>query len=222
MDVESRDSVSLKPAELDVLAQILAASGSAASDADLDRQIESMPLVVLLHEQEELTSFMFGSLERIGGTPSILWSLGATRANKAAPDHFGAMTRELFRRAAISFPDEDVLVGGIFAHQGVYGLLCSLSEVVPRPAYTATGEERAWGRRLVKRFGVTGAYDDRQFISVGAGGAAPVINARTLKCPAKKVPPAFAPIDPATGDVVVAFGWAMAEFLESVLLLSQG
>ncbi len=220
MDVESRDSVSLKPAELDVLAQILAACGSAAGDADLDRQIESMPLVVLVHEQDEILGFVFGSLERIGGTPSILWSLGACRTPKVAAEHFAAMTRELFRRAAISFPDEDVLVGGVFAHHGVYGLLSGLADVVPRPAYTATGEERAWGRRLVKRFGVTGAYDDRQFVASGAGPSAPVINARTLKVAPKKVPPAFQGIEPAN-DVVVAFGWATAEFLESVLVVSQ-
>ena len=204
-----------------MLAQILAASGSTAGDTDLDRQVESMPLVVLVHEQDEIVSFLFGSLERIGGTPSILWSLGAARVAKAAPELFAAMTRELYRRAAISFPDEDVLVGAVFAHQGVYGLMSTLSDVVPRPAYTATGEERAWGRRLVKRFGVAGTYDDRQFVATGAGPSAPVVNARTLKSAAKKVPPAFTTIEPADHDVVVGFGWAMAEFLESVLLESQ-
>jgi hypothetical protein len=221
MDVESRDSVSLKPAELDVLAQLLASSGSGVSDTDLDRQVESMPLVVLATEQDELLAFLFGSLERIGGTPSILWSLGATRNLKQAPVQFEALTRELFRRAAISFPDEDVLVGGMFLSPGVYGLLTPLADVVPRPSYTATGEERAWGRRLAKRFGINGEYDDRQFLVPAIGTAGPVVNAKTLKVSPKKLPPVFASLDTAAGDAVIAFGWAMAEYLEGILVASQ-
>jgi hypothetical protein len=205
MDVESRDSVSLKPAELDVLAQLLAGSGSGVADADLDRQVESMPLVVLATE----------------GTPSILWSLGAARNPKQAPPQFEALTRELFRRAAISFPDEDVLVGGMFVTPGVYGLLTPLEDVVPRPSYTATGEERAWGRRLAKRFGINGEYDDRRFLVPATGGAAPVVNAKTLKVSPKKLPPVFASLDTAAGDAVIAFGWAMAEYLEGILVASQ-
>jgi hypothetical protein len=220
MDVESRDSVSLKPAELDVLAQLLAGCGSGFADAELDRQVESMPLVVLAAEQDELVAFLFGSLERIGGTPSILWSLGATRTPKQAPGQFEAMTRELFRRAAISFPDEDVLVGGMFGYPGAYGLLSVLQDVVPRPAYTATGEERAWGRRLAKRFGINGEYDDRQFVVPAAGATAPIVYAKTLKCSAKKLPPVFSSIDQSAGDAVIAFGWAMAEYLEGILSAS--
>ena len=53
---------------------------------------------------------MLGSLERIGGTPAILWGLGVARKGKQAAAALKAMTGELSRRAAISFPDEDVLV----------------------------------------------------------------------------------------------------------------
>ena len=53
---------------------------------------------------------MLGSLERIGGTPAILWGLGVARKGKHAAAALKAMTGELSRRAAISFPDEDVLV----------------------------------------------------------------------------------------------------------------
>jgi len=221
MDVESRDSVSLKPAELDVLAQVLAGAGSGFVDEHLEQQVESMPLVVLATEQDEPVAFLFGSLERIGGTPSILWSLGATRTPKQAPAQFEALTRELFRRAAISFPDEDVLVGGMFGAPGAYGLLTTLQDIVPRPSYTATGEERAWGRRLAKRFGINGEYDDRQFLVPKAGNTAPVVYAKTLKCSAKRLPPVFGACDPAVGDAVIAFGWAMAEYLEGILIASQ-
>ncbi len=55
------------------------------------------------------------------------------------------MVGELYRRAAISFPDEDVLVAGRIAHPAAYGLLQGLVDVVPRPNYSPTGEERRVG-----------------------------------------------------------------------------
>ncbi len=47
MNVESRDSVSLKPAELDEVGQIFLSNGLPVSDEELDRQVESFPLAVL-------------------------------------------------------------------------------------------------------------------------------------------------------------------------------
>ena len=47
MNVESRDSVSLKPAELDEVGQIFQSNGLPISDEELDRQVESFPLAVL-------------------------------------------------------------------------------------------------------------------------------------------------------------------------------
>src|SRR5262245_12214598 len=110
MKVESRDSVSLKPAELDEFGHLLAAVGLPITDEVLDRHVEQFPLVVLAHDEADLVGFMFGSLERIGGTPAILWGLGAARRSKTAVAALKGMTGELARRAAISFPDEDVLV----------------------------------------------------------------------------------------------------------------
>ena len=72
-----------------------------------------------------------------------------------------ASWRELYRRAAISFPDEDVLVAGRLAHPAAYTLFGLLDDVCPRPKYSPNGEERAWGRRLARRFGCDARYDDR-------------------------------------------------------------
>ena len=110
MSVESRDSVSLKPAEIDEFGQLLLAAGLPISDEELDRQVESFPLVVLDTTGGEVQGMMLGSLERIGGTPAILWGLGATRKGKQSSATLKSMTGELTRRAAISFPDEDVIV----------------------------------------------------------------------------------------------------------------
>ena len=161
MQVESRDSVSLKPAELDVLGQLLTTVGLPGMDTQLEGHIETFPLIVVASEDDDIHGFMFGSLERVGGTPCILWGLGATRKGRQAGLAVKGMVSELYRRAAISFPDEDVLVAGRIAQPAAYSLLAILTDVVPRPNYSPTGEERAWGRRLARRFGCDARYDDR-------------------------------------------------------------
>ena len=46
--------------------------------------IEHFPLVAVYVADDELHGFLFGSLERIGGTPCILWGLGAIRKGRNA------------------------------------------------------------------------------------------------------------------------------------------
>lgn len=219
MDLESRDSVNVKPAELDVLGQILTDVGSKVDDEALDRQIESFPLICLTSVDDELHGFLFGSLERIGGTPCVLWGGGAARRGKQAGPSLKALVGELYRRAAISFPDEDVLVAGQIAHPGGYSLLGSLSDICPRPGYSPTGEERAWGRRLAKRFGSNGSYDDRSFRVKPGKRPAPVFDTRTLKVSTKsKAAEMLGTPNPAKGEAVIVFGWASAEALEAGLI----
>src|SRR5207245_3390530 len=123
MRVESRDSASLKPAELDELGQFVDRVGLPVDDQALDRHVEQFPLVALTVEDDDLHGFLFGSLERIGGTPCILWGLGATKRGRTARITLEALVGELYRRAAISFPDEDVLVAGRVAHPASYRML---------------------------------------------------------------------------------------------------
>ena len=132
MQVESRDSISLKPAELDELGQLLASVGLSGMDHELEAHVEHFPLVVMAMEDEGNHGFLFGSLERVGGTPCILWGLGAVRRGRQAGAAVKGLVGELYRRAAISFPDEDVLVAGRIAHPAAYSLLGSLADVVPR------------------------------------------------------------------------------------------
>jgi hypothetical protein len=217
MNVESRDSVSLKPAELDELGQLLLAVGLSIADAELDRQVEAFPLAVMVSDDDELQSFMLGSLERIGGTPSILWGLGATRRGRNAGASLRAMTAELSRRAAISFPDEDVLVATRLAQAPVYALLSTYANIVPRTGYLPSGEDRAWGRRLAKRFGCDAGYDDRTFRVEGKGrkpSPLPVLDGSTVKATGgAKVVQLVGQLDPARGQGLIAFGWAIAEDL---------
>src|SRR4029077_17065333 len=109
MDVESRDSVSLKPAELDELGQLVSGVGLPLLDEQLDHHVEQFPLVAVATEDADVLGFLFGSLERIGGTPCILWGLGAVRRGRLARAGLDGLVSELHRRAALSVPDDDGL-----------------------------------------------------------------------------------------------------------------
>jgi hypothetical protein len=217
MNVESRDSVSLKPAELDEFGQLLGANGLPISDEELDRQVESFPLVVVAVLDGELQGLMLGSLERIGGTPSILWGMGVTRKGKNASTTLKVITGELTRRAAISFPDEDVLVASRLAHPSCYVLLQSYANVVPRPGYVPNGEDRAWGRRLAKRYGVDSHFDDRAFKVAVKGRkppCLPVLDTSPVKATGgAKIASLVGQLDATRGQAMIAFGWAIAEEL---------
>ena len=84
-----------------------------------------------------------------------------------------------------------------------------LDDIVPRPDHKATGEERAWGRRLAKRFGIeNGAYDDRTFSAAGDGTFPCVLDHESLKpeAIAKDVIAQFGDVDVPQGDSLIAFG----------------
>jgi hypothetical protein len=213
MEVESRDSVSLKPAELDELGQLVSGVGLPLLDEQLDNHVEQFPLVAVVSFDGELQGFLFGSLERIGGTPCILWGLGGVRRSKNARLALDGLVAELYRRAAISFPDEDVLVAGRLAHPAAYTLFGVLDDVCPRPQYSANGEERAWGRRLARRFGCEARYDDRTFRLTAHGAPEPVLHAGAVKAGGRVVVELVGEVDPARGEALIAYGWAMAEQL---------
>jgi hypothetical protein len=213
VDVESRDSVSLKPAELDELGQLVSGVGLPLQDEQLDGHVEQFPLVAIAAVDGDSHGFLFGSLERIGGTPCILWGLGAVRRSRSGRSVLEGLVTELYRRAAISFPDEDVLVAGRVAHPAAYALFGVLTDVCPRPRYTPTGEERAWGRRLARRFGCDGRYDERTFRLAAHGAPEPVLDARTVKAGGRVAVELIGEVDPTRGEAVIAYGWAMAEAL---------
>jgi hypothetical protein len=213
MRVESRDSVSLKPVELDEFGQLLGSVGLPLKDDQLDEHVGRFPLVTRSTADDELHGFLFGSLERIGGTPCILWGLGAIRRGRQARLVLDQLVGELYRRAAISFPDEDVLVAGRFAHPSAYALLNALADVCPRPKYSPTGEERAWGRRLARRFGCDGRYDDRKFRLKANGASEAVLHAGAVKAGGKAAADLVGTVRPHKGEAVIGFGWATAEAL---------
>ncbi|MBS1836182.1 MAG: hypothetical protein JST64_00635, partial [Actinobacteria bacterium] len=99
---------------------------------------------------------------------------------------------------------------------GAFEAYRMLVDIVPRPGHKASGEERAWGRRLAKRFEIEAErYDDQTFAITGDGTAPLVLDHESLK-PERTdalVAAQFVELDLGRGDALVTFGWVMAEEL---------
>ncbi len=121
---------------------------------------------------------------------------------------------EAYHRALMAFPDEDVVVGSRFAAADGVEAFKSLTEIIPRNGHRAVGEERAWGRRLAKRFGVDANYDEKSFV-VKQGGQSGFIDHESSK--PDKIPAditgLFTDVNAKKGGVLIVHGWSMAESL---------
>jgi hypothetical protein len=181
----------------------------------LSKQREEWVLITLARSEGKLQGFSFCTLERIGGTPSVLIGLASVKRSSKRDAVLRAVMHDQFRRAVLAFPDEDVLVGTRFASPAGFEAFKSMKDINPRPGHKANGEERAWGRRLAKRFSVEGTYDEHKFSVKGNGSVARVLDHESLK-PEAIVPDVaafFKGFKPNRGDCLVAFGWVMAEDL---------
>jgi hypothetical protein len=215
IDVATKDCTALADAELAEMADLCAERTTGYEVGFLSKQAEDWVLVTHAREEGKLRGFAFSTLERIGGTPSLLIGIASFVRTNAAEPALKAVMRDLYRRAVLAFPDEDVLVGSRVADPSAYRAYAGLTEIVPLPERRATGEERAWGRRLAKRFGADGQLDDRTFVLRGDGNPTGFLDyaPRKTSSHAAKVVDLFAEVDPERLDTVVAFGWAMAEDL---------
>ena len=222
IDVETKDCTALGDAEFAEMADLCAESASRFEVGLLSKAAESWVLVTLARDGTRLKGFAFSTLERIGGTPSVIIGLASIKRTARRDTVLRSMMTDISRRAVLAFPDEDVLVGTRFASVAGYEAFRTLHDIVPRPEYTATGEERAWGRRLAKRFGIDSAnYAERTFVAKGAKGddAYPAVLDHDSVKPEKNDPAFeqfFQEVDPARGDALVAFGWAMADDLDKL------
>jgi hypothetical protein len=221
IEVDTKDCTHLSDQEVEEMADICA-DGPARYDVGLlSKQREEWVLITRARNNGVLQGFSFSTLERIGGTPCVLIGLASVKRTAKRTEVLKALMLDELRRAVMAFPDEDVLVGTQTVDQSGYeAFACSLKlqDITPRPGYQPTGEDRAWGRRLAKRFGVDDGYDDRAFRTKGQGSPACVLDHESLK-PEKLQPglaDLFKGLDLGRGDSLVAFGWAMEEDLRTL------
>jgi hypothetical protein len=219
IQVETKDCTALSDAEMGEMADICA-DGPAGFDIGLlSKQREEWVLVTQARDNGKLFGYSFCTLERIGGTPCLLIGLASVKRHSKRESVLKALMADQYRRAVLAFPDEDVLIGTRLIDPAGYLAFKGLEDIVPRPDHKATGEERAWGRRLAKRFGAEGRIDDRTFVVTGDGSPEGCLDHEALKPESidPRIAEYFSGLNRERGDELIAFGWAMAEDLASKL-----
>jgi len=215
LQADTKDCTGLSDSELSDMADICA-DGSAGYDVGLiSKHVEHWVLITQVRDGAKLAAFSFATLERIGGTPSVLIGLASVRRGPRRDAILRALMNEQLRRAVLAFPDEDVLIGTRFLGPSGFAAFDGLEDIVPRPGHKASGEERAWGRRLAKRFGAEGRVDDRTFVVTGTGDVPAALDHECADTATldPEVTAFFAGLDRERGDSLIGFGWAMAEYL---------
>jgi hypothetical protein len=215
IQVDTKDCTGLGDGELSELADICT-DGPAGFDMGLlSKQREEWVLITQARENGKLLGFSFSTLERIGGTPCVLVGLASVRRTAKRDQVLKALVAEELRRAWLAFPDEDVLIGTRLVDPSGFSAFKGLEDIVPTPGHKPSGEERAWARRLAKRFGAENRVDDRTFVLTGDTNRPAVLDFESTKPEtiAKDVVKLFDELDTERGDCIVAFGWAMAEDL---------
>ncbi len=209
IEVHTNDAISLTDADLDEMGSIEAAFDIGA----ISKAKEDWVLVTTARIDGKLHGFTFSTLERIGGTPCVLLGMMSVRRSSKRESVLRGLMGEAYHRALMAFPDEDVVVGSRFVTADAVEAFEKLDDVIPSPGVRAVGEERAWGRRIAKRFGVESQYDPQTFIARnGQSGFLDFITAKP-----EKIKPAIAAlladVDVEAGDAMVIYGWTMAEDL---------
>lgn len=217
IEVFTKDCTALSDAELTDMADICVDGPAGFGIGLLTKQRDEWVLITQVRDGNKLLGFSFSTLERIGGTPCLLMGLTAVKRHARRDGALKGILVDQYHRALMAFPDEDVVIGTRMIAPDAYLAFKGLEDIVPRPHYKPTGEERAWGRRLAKRFGFDGAIDDRSFVLQGSGEPMGCFDYETLK--PEKIDPEVAELlkglNRKRGDTLVAFGWAMAETLAS-------
>ena len=209
LEVTTNDAVSLTDADLDEMGSIEGAFDIGA----ISKAKEDWVLVTTARIGGKLHGFMFSTLERIGGTPCVLIGMLSVRRHSKRDTVLRGLMGEAFHRALMAFPDEDVVIGSRFARADGLEAFDKLDDVTPTPGERAVGEQRAWGRRLAKRFGVDSKYDANTFVA--KNGQSGFLDHESAK-PDKLDPDVvamFDVVDVAGGDVMIVYGWTMAEDL---------
>ncbi len=133
IQVETKDCTSISDAELAEMADLCAEREPRFDIGFLSKQREEWVLVTRAREGSKLRGYSFSTLERIGGTPSLLIGLATVDRTSRADTVLRAMMGDKYRRALLAFPDEDVLVGTrLLAAEG-FRAFAGLTDVVPGP-----------------------------------------------------------------------------------------
>ena len=186
-----------------------------ARTTQLDSHVEQFPLVT--PSRPRTTSCTASCSARSSASAARRASSGGSapiRRGRQARAALKGLVGELYRRAAISFPDEDVLVAGRIAHPPAYSLLarsptCARARSTRRPARSGPGAGGSPAASAATPATTTARSGSRR-----TARSEPVLDAeRGEGAAARPRPRSSAPSTPTKGEAVIAFGWAIAEAL---------
>ncbi len=215
VEITTRDCAVLSDAELSAMADLAEVSEAKFDIGYLSKAREEWVLVTDVKDDGALKGFSFYTLERIGGTPAVIVGVLLVEKTPQARDVLYALREGQFRKALLAFPDEDVLVGSKLIDVGAFEIFEELVDIMPQPGHKPSGEERAWARRLARRYGSENRVDDRSFVFSGIGETtgyaayAPDVRSDAFS----HYEDFFAPLSAEKNDTLIAFGWIMAEEL---------
>ncbi len=210
LDVLTNDASALEDTDLDELASM----EEAFSAGQLSKAKEDWVLITTARFGNALHGFTFSTLERIGGTPCVLIGLMSVKRSSKRDQVLRGLMNEAYHRALMAFPDEDVVVGSRFVNADAREAFKDLDDVTPSPGEDAVGEERAWGRRLAKRFSIDKTLR-RQVLHVGVGcaGRLPRLRDGQARQARRRAGRDDEQIPVKKGGAMVVYGWTMAEDL---------
>ncbi|MFT6763108.1 MAG: hypothetical protein ACJAXA_001763 [Candidatus Aldehydirespiratoraceae bacterium] len=210
LEVVTNDASALDEEKLEELA----AMDESFTAEQLLKAQEDWVLITTARFGNALQGFTFSTLERIGGTPCVLIGLMTVKRTAKREQVLRGLMGEAYHRALMAFPDEDVVVGSRFLNADARIALKDLDGLTPAPGEDAVGEERAWGRRLAKRFSIDKKYEAKTFIaSTGAqDGYLDFESSDPSKLDSDLVE-MMSKVPVAQGGAMVVYGWTMAEDL---------
>lgn len=210
LEVVTQDSSALTEAQIE---EMLSIEGAFGLDK-FQKAAGDWVLCTLARVDGKLHGVTFSTLERIGGTPCVLIGLMTIKRTTKRDSVLKGLMGEAYHRALMAFPDEDVVVGSRFATADGAEAFKQLTEIIPRAGHRAVGEERAWGKRLARRFGVDAKYDEKTFVvtSDGQSGFLDFESSKPEKI-SEDITSLFATVNAKKGGVIIIHGWTMAESL---------
>jgi len=209
IEVLTTDCTALSDSDYEAMAD-LATESIGWEVGILSKQAEEWVLASQVFDNGGLAGFMLTTLERIGGTPALVIGVASVARTPDRAAVLEALMHECYHKALMAFPDEDVIVATRLVSTGPLEVMVELADVRPWPETRANGEERAWGRRLSKRFGAV-EFNDRTMIARGDGEHFVFDHESAVDLDGAVI---LEGCDPAQGQYVIGWGWAMAEFLE--------
>ena len=129
--VSTKDCTALSDAELVEMADLCAERSPGFDIGFLSKEREAWVLITLAREGNKLRGYSFCTLERIGGTPSLLVGLALVDRTARAEAALKGIMADQYRRALLAFPDEDVLLGTRLLSPEGFRAFSGLQDVVP-------------------------------------------------------------------------------------------